>query len=70
MNVHIFVKNDSPCIVSFSIKQCAKDQQNEFSKVIIESIDKDFYMDNFLKSGECVKDLIKYSFTVTTVIIQ
>ena len=42
----------------FSLKQCAKDQQNEFSKVITESVDKDFYMDEFLKSGEYVKDLI------------
>ena len=58
MNVHIFGKNDSPCIANFSLKQCAKDQQNEFSKVITESVDKDFYMDDVLKSGECVKDLI------------
>ena len=33
-------------------------QQDEFSKVISESVDKDFYMDDFLKSGERVKDLI------------
>ena len=42
----------------FSLKRCANDQQDEFSKVITESIDKDFYMDDFLKSGECVKGLI------------
>ena len=55
MNVHIFSKNDSPCIANFSLKQCAKDQQDEFSRVITESVDKDFYMDDdFLKSGESV----------------
>ena len=32
MNVHIFGKNDTPCIANFSLKQCAKDQQNEFSR--------------------------------------
>ena len=58
MNVHTFDKNDSPCIANFSLKQCAKDQHGEFSKVITESVDRDFYMDDFLKSGECVKDLI------------
>ena len=57
-NVHIFGRNDSPCIALFSLKQCAKDQQDEFSKVITESVDKDFYIDDFLKSGECLKDLI------------
>ena len=58
MNVHIFGRNDSPCIALFSLKQCAKDQQDEFSKVITESVDKDFYIDDFFKSGECLKDLI------------
>ena len=58
MNVHILGKNDSPCIANFSLKQCVNDQQDEYSKVITESVDKDFYMDDFLKSGEYVKDLI------------
>ena len=58
MNVHIFGKNDSPCIANFCLKQFGKDQQDEFSKVITESVNKDFYMDDFLKSDECVKDLI------------
>ena len=31
---------------------------NRILKVITESAEKDFYMDGFLKSGECVKDLI------------
>ena len=42
MNVHIFGKNDSSCIANFSLKECAKGQQDEFSKVITESVDKDF----------------------------
>ena len=58
LNVHIFGKNDSPCIANFSLKQWAKGQQDEFSKVITKSVDKDFYIYDFLKSGECVKDLI------------
>ena len=68
MNVHIFSKNDSPCIAHFSLKQCVKYQQDEFSKVITESVDKDF----FSKSGERVKDLsnIQYSYKIITVIIQ
>ena len=48
MNVDILGKSNSPCIANFSLKQCVKDQQNEFSKVITDSFDKDFYMDDFL----------------------
>ena len=46
INVHIF---NSPYIANFSLKQCAKDQQDEFSKFITESVDKDSYMNDFLK---------------------
>ena len=48
------------------MKQYTNDQQNEFSKVTIVSVDRDFYMDDFLKSDECVKDLI----SVTTQLLQ
>ena len=58
MNVHIFGKNNSPCIANFSLKQSTTDQQNEFSRFITESVDKDFYVGDLLKSSECVKDLI------------
>ena len=59
MNVHIFGKNNSSFIANFFLKQSRKDQQNEFLKVITELVNKDFYIDEFLKSGECVKDLIR-----------
>lgn len=59
MNVHIFGKNNSSCVANFFLKQSRKDQQNEFLKVITELVDKDFYIDEFLKSGECVEDIIK-----------
>ena len=67
MNVHILHKNNSSFIANFSPKQCGKDQQIEFWKVITESAEKDFYMDYFRKSGEKSH---QYSYTVTTVIIQ
>ena len=57
MNVHLFGKNDSPCIAIFSLKQGAKDKKNKFKKQICEPVEKDFYMDDFLKFGECIHDL-------------
>ena len=57
MNVHLFGKNDSPCIANFSLKQSSKDQKNKFKKQICEPVEKDFYMDDFLKSGECIHNL-------------
>ena len=68
MNVHIFGKNNSSCIANFFLKQNRKDQQYEFLKVITELVDKDLYIDEFLKSGESRSH--QKSYTITIVIIQ
>lgn len=59
MNVHLFGKNDSPCIANFSLKKSAKDQQDIFEKEVCDTVERDFYMDDFLKSGENIDNLIK-----------
>ena len=43
---------------------------HQFSKTIIESINKDLCMDNFLKSGECVKVLINIASQVLQLLLN
>ena len=50
MNVHLFGKNDSPCALNFVIKQVAKDKY-DIDHIVPKPIDEDFYLDNFIKSG-------------------
>ena len=50
------VKNDSPCVVNFVIKKIAKKKRKYQDKydtdyIVAKSIDEDFYMDDFIKSG-------------------
>ena len=61
MNVHLSGKNDSPCVVNYGLKRCAKDQSNNFNAKTVECVDKDFYMDDFTKSNDSEKYLLTLS---------
>ena len=69
INVHLFGKNDSPCVVNFVIKKIAKDKYDT-DDVVAKSIDKDFYMDDFIKSGNSLETLIHTVTSVTNTLSQ
>ena len=62
MNVHLFGKNDSPCV----IKQVAKNKYDN-DHIVAKSIDENFYMDDFIKSGNSLEILIH---TITNTLSQ
>ena len=63
MNVHLFGKNDSPCVVNFVIMKIAKDKYDT-DHLVAKSIEEHFYMDDFIKSGNSLETLI---YTITSV---
>jgi hypothetical protein len=50
MNVHLFGGVWSPNCCSFALKYTAEQHQSEFDKETVESVNNDFYVDDFLKS--------------------
>ena len=54
MLVHILGATCSPCCASYALKRTAKDNLQEFSKDTISTVEKDFYMDDLIKSVETV----------------
>ena len=52
MTIHLFGKDDSPCVANYGSKKCAKDQSNNFDAKTVEHVEKGFYMDDFLKSND------------------
>ena len=42
--LHIFGMKDSPSIANFSLRKTAKDNAAFFSKEVVNSVEKDFYM--------------------------
>ena len=58
MNVHLFGKNESPYVVNFAIKQVVKDKYDT-DHIVAKSKDEDFYMDDFIKSGNSLGTLMR-----------
>ena len=48
MKVHIFGKVDSPCISNWVITRTASAQSSQYENEIIERIQQNFYMDDYL----------------------
>ena len=69
MNVHLFGKNDSPCVANFFIKQVAKDKCDT-DHIVAKSIDEYFYMDDFIKSGNSLETFIYIITSVTNTLFQ
>ena len=49
LNVHLFGKTDSSCVVNFIIRKVAKDKYDT-DHAVAKSIDGDFYINGFIKS--------------------
>ena len=64
MNVHLSGTNDLRCVVNFVIKKIAK-HKYDTAHIVVKSIDEDFYMDDFIKSGNSLETLIHTINSVT-----
>ena len=69
MNVHLFGKNDSPCLVNFVIKQLAKDKYDT-DHIVAKFIDEHFYMDDFIKLGNSLETRVHTIISVTNTLSQ
>ena len=61
MNAHIFGAKDSPSIANFALQKTAKDNSRDFSKSVINAVEKDFYVDDLLKSLPNEQDAVEFS---------
>ena len=52
MLVHLFGSISSPSCANFALKKTAKDNKEDFSPLAISTVEKDFYVDDCLKSVE------------------
>ena len=69
MNVHLFGKNHSLCVVNFVIKQISKDKYDT-DHIVAKFIDEDFYLDDFIKPGNPLETLIHTIISVTNTLSQ
>ena len=59
MNVHLFGAVSSPSCANYAVKRIAKDFTNEISKETAETLTKNFYVDDCLRSEDDEKTTIK-----------
>ncbi len=59
MNVHIFGAKDSPSIANYALKKTARDNTCDFSETAVKAVEKDFYVDDLLKSLPNEKEAIQ-----------
>jgi hypothetical protein len=59
MLVHIFGATSSPTCANFSLRKVAEDHKNEYDAETTKAIDRNFYVDDLLKSTETVTDAKK-----------
>ena len=50
MTTHIFGSTDSPSCANFCLKRAAEDRKGRFSDEAVSAVNKDFYVDYFVKS--------------------
>ena len=50
MLVHIFGAKCSPCCASFALRKTAEDNESQFNKEVVQTVIRNFYMDDLLKS--------------------
>ena len=59
MTVHLFGAVSSPSCASFALKQTAKDNEEKYSEDVISTVNKNFYVDDCLKSVDSVEEAIR-----------
>ena len=59
MNVHLFGKNDSPCVANLAWKKAGADKKDIIHPSVVTSIDRDFFKDGFLNSENSEQHLTR-----------
>ena len=59
MTVHIFGAADSPCSANSTLKRLADDNQKDFDPITIETLRRNFYVDDILKSVPTPSEAIR-----------
>ena len=59
--VHLFGATSSPSCASFSLKRTALDSQGEFNSETIETVSRNFYVDDCLKSVATTEEAVRLS---------
>ncbi|XP_062415351.1 uncharacterized protein LOC134107519 [Pungitius pungitius] len=67
MTVHLFGAVSSPSVACLALRKTAEDNQANFSTEVIETVNRNFYMDDLLKSLPSEADAVTMAKNLTTI---
>ena len=70
MTSHIFGATDSPSCANFCLKRAAEDGRGRFSDDAVNAVNKDFYVDDFVKSVRTVNEASSLAVEVTCLLSE
>jgi len=68
MLVHIFGAKDSPTCANYALKKTAWDNEDKYSKEAVDTVLRDFYVDDLVKSVDMVSDAVQLTKDVTNMV--
>ena len=70
MKTHIFGATESHSCANFCLKRAAEDRKGRFSDEAVSAVDKDFYVDDFVKSVRTVSEASSLAGEVTCLLSE
>ena len=70
MLVHVFGATSSPGCVSFCLIQAAEDNADKFDEMTLETVKRNFYMDDCIKSVATEKEAIRLVSQLTALLAK
>ena len=70
MTSHIFGATDSPSCANFCVKRATEDNKGNFSEDAVNAVNKDFYVDDFIKSVKTVEEARSLAKEVTSLLAE
>ena len=70
MTSHIFGATDSPSCAHFCLKRAAENNKGNFSEDAVNAVNKDFYVDDFIKSVKTVEEARSLANEVTSLLAE
>ena len=68
MKVHIFGATDSPCCASYALRRTAEDNKDDYSEEAYQTVLRNFYVDDLLKSVDHENGLLRIANEVASML--
>ena len=70
MQVHLFGATSSPSCANFALRKTAEDHKADFDEEMINTVNKNFYVDDCLKSVPTISEAVNLAHQLTALLAK